>query len=239
MIENRDPGDYGITRDDVLARAAQPYTKEGLFSAACTELYARILAELQSEFGAVKLVYDMVCGPAPLNHEAALDAWNYGLVETLGKYVPEMYQHHLAQAFPDLDLAAATIAGWMVNGARHPYVDKPGQFLAKMGLTKLDWDPVAAADAEYYADVVIAHMPSVPATRDEVSAAWLQFGQAINVDQRELAKNLAISRSTVSNYQAGKTAAKCSTDQAAVLAAECRQRALLLVAAAGVFERVK
>jgi len=246
MIEDKDPAHYGISRDDVFARATSPYTKEGLFAAACTELYARVFNEYLSTFAEVRSVFEMINGEPPVDNIHASEAWDFDLCVALGEHVPEMYQHHLGQAFPDTDLAAATIAGWVVNGARHPFVEKPGQFLAKFGITAQDYaDPVREADAETFCDGVCAQIDaifktvvSVPATREDVAQAWIFLGQATEVDQGELAKNLGISRSTVSNYANGKTAAKCTVAQAATLAAECHHRAGLLTAAANVFERV-
>jgi len=81
-------------------------------------------------------------------------------------------------------------------------------------------------------------VPDPAVTRKAVSSAWVCMSQAFDVDWSELCRTIGLSRSTMSNYGSGKTQAKCSRDQAVVLAAVCRERAETLLLAAEIFEKV-
>jgi predicted XRE-type DNA-binding protein len=255
MFRTRTPDEYGITREAILARAGERRTKEALFAAACTELYARVLAELAQVYRDTADAYEMINGPRP---DEDTETWDFDLLQMLGSVTPEMYRHHLSEHFPNLDMASLAIAGWVAKGMAHGFADKQGAFLAKFGVVKADWEAPAPA-ASYEATVVtfeknpatgedwteqdlslpVGETLDEPATREEVGAAWRQMAQATEVDQAEQAKMLGVSRSTVSNYGAGKTQAKCNAEQATYLANECRRRANALLAAAAVFERVR
>jgi predicted XRE-type DNA-binding protein len=236
MFYISEPDELGLTRDDILRYAGpQPWTKDTLFVAASLAMGVRLAARV---FEVLTTAYDgyvMVNGSL---RNSSPQSWHEGLLAALSNVVDQRYRTHLEDAMPDPDNttkghvehAATIIASWMANGIRTSYSGSQGRFLAKFGIVAADYAP---AEPEPVADA------EPRATREEVSLAWQQFGQATAVEQADLAKTLGISRSTISNYQAGKTAAKCNADQAAILEVECTSRANLLLAAAATFRRVK
>lgn len=234
MITIRDPSDYGLTAADVLDMPGED-TKEGLFGRALSALQLKIMREVAKQLRDAKVLYEMCFGPREC--AADKDRWDFELLQALGEIAPEIWQSHLTVEEPfDVDMAALRISGWATNGVYHDWSSKKGAFLSKLGVTAQHYESKVEEDQ---AETDQRILSVVGATRDEVSQAWRQFTHATHLDQGELAKSLAISRSTISNYGAGKTVAKCSVEQARVMAWECRERSTLLLAAAEVFERVK
>jgi hypothetical protein len=137
----------------------------------------------------------------------------------------------------DMDGAALQIAGWASEQIGQVYNDRSGQMLSALGVVWTDYQYVVTQEEDAALEEQARTVSG--ATKTEISQAWRQFGQAMDFDQGELAKALVISRSTLSNYAGGRTPAKCTPEQAVIMAAECRARVALLTAAAEIFQRVK
>lgn len=79
-----------------------------------------------------------------------------------------------------------------------------------------------------------------PPPTGSVRDAFMLVSQACDIQDAELAKRLAISRSTMHNYLGGRTGrVKCDQAQARVMAAECDRRVALLREAAEIFGQVR
>jgi hypothetical protein len=146
-----------------------------------------------------------------------------------------MYRQHVDDCWPDQDIIAFTVGAYMANTLQHEYADRPGALLSAVGFTATDYEDRCKLSSGREAEI----KGVIGATKEEVGHAWRHFALATDCDLGDLAKKLGLSRSTVSNYGAGKTQAKCTLDQAAVMSDECRSRIQFLQQALEVFERIK